>query len=130
MKIIKKEKLPPWISKSFTDGVYRTVKTKENIILYRTYGGNAKIQGAFATTLPARNRINAKINSALVPDWKNSRQYEAIIEVPKGTTLNIGRVEKQYTKSGSLLQGDGDQILLPQNWPKDWIKDTIKVPSK
>ncbi|APH06932.1 hypothetical protein A9C19_03050 [Bacillus weihaiensis] len=97
---------------------------------YRTYGGGAKANGSFVTTRPAGNRINAKIDTALVPDWKNTREFEAIIEVPKGQILNIGRVEKQYTKTGALLEGDADQILLPQGWQSEWIKDIRKVPSK
>ncbi len=52
-------------------------------ISHWTYGGGAKAGGAFVTTSPAGNRINAKIYTALVPDWKNSRQYEAVIEVQK-----------------------------------------------
>ncbi|MFS0559414.1 LXG domain-containing protein [Terribacillus sp. 179-K 1B1 HS] len=128
--VIEKAELPDWIAESFTDGNYRTVITEENITFYRTYGAGAKETGAFVTTSPAGNRINAKISTALVPDWKNSRQFEAVIEVPKGEILNIGRVEKQYTKSGAILEGDGDQILLPQGWPSEWIKETRKVPSK
>jgi len=130
VKLIAKVNLPNWISESFTDGIYRTVITEENIIFYRTYGGNAKVNGAFVTTVPAGNRINAKINAALVPDWKNSRQYEAVIEVPKRQLLKIGRVEKQYTRTGAFLKGDGDQVLLPQGWPLEWIKEIREVPSK
>ena len=130
VKVIDKVDLPEWIGESFTDGNYRTVITEQNITFYRTYGGGAKVDGSFVTTTPAGNRINAKINTALVPEWKNSRQYEAVIEVPKGTTINIGRVEKQYTKTGALLAGDGDQILLPQGWSSEWIKEIREVPSK
>jgi hypothetical protein len=130
VKVIEKENLPDWISESFTDSNYRTVITEESIILYRAYGGGAKANGSFVTTSPAGNRINAKENTALVPDWKNTREYEAVIEVPKGQILNIGRVEKQYTKSGALLKGDGDQILLPQGWPSEWIKEIRNVPSR
>ncbi|BBU39224.1 hypothetical protein APP_15160 [Aeribacillus pallidus] len=130
VKVIEKVDLPDWIRESFTDGIYRTVITEENITLYRTFGGGAKVNGSFVTTSPAGNRINAKINTALVPDWKNSRQYEAVIEVPKGQVLNIGRVEKQYTKTGALLKGDGDQILLPQGWPSEWIKEIREIPSR
>ncbi|WP_439024602.1 ribonuclease YeeF family protein [Bacillus halotolerans] len=130
VKVIKKQNLQDWISDSFTDGKYRTVITEENINFYRTFGGTAKINGSFVTTSPAGNRINAKINTALVPDWKNSREYEAVIEVPKGQILNIGRVEKQYTKTGTLLKGEGDQILLPKDWPSEWIKEIRKVPSR
>ena len=130
VKVIEKVDLADWISESFTDSNYRTVITEENIKFYRTYGGGAKASGAFVTTSPAGNRLNAKVSTALVPDWKNSRQYEAVIEVPKGQVLNIGRVEKQYTKTGALLEGDGDQILLPQGWPSEWIKETREVPSR
>ncbi|AGX44478.1 EndoU domain-containing protein [Clostridium saccharobutylicum] len=109
VKVIDKVDLPDWIRESYTDGNYRTVITEENIIFYRTYGGGAKLNGSFVTTSPAGNRINAKITTALVPDWKNSRQYEAVIEVPKGQILNIGKVEKQYTKTGkvSKMKGGG-----------------------
>ncbi|WP_072578608.1 hypothetical protein [Bacillus weihaiensis] len=130
VKVIEKVDLPDWIMESFTDSNYRTVITEEDITFYRTYGGGAKANGSFVTTRPAGNRINAKIDTALVPDWKNTREFEAIIEVPKGQILNIGRVEKQYTKTGALLEGDADQILLPQGWQSEWIKDIRKVPSK
>lgn len=130
VKVIKKEDLPGWIKSSFSDGNYRTVITEEDITFYRTYGGEAKANGSFVTTSPAGNRINAKIDAALVPDWKNTREFEAVIEVPKGQILNIGRVEKQYTKTGTILEGDADQILLPQDWPTKWIKDIREVPSK
>ena len=36
-------------------------------------------------------------------------QYEAVIEIPKGEVLNIGRVAEQNTKTGALLKGDADQ---------------------
>src|SRR5699024_2385229 len=107
VKVIGKVDLPDWIRDSFTNGNYKTVITEENIIFYRTYGGGAKANGSFVTTSPAGNRINSKINTALVPDWKNTREFEAVIEVPKGQILNIGKVEKQYTKTGALLKGDG-----------------------
>ncbi|WP_234998534.1 hypothetical protein [Salirhabdus sp. Marseille-P4669] len=130
VKVIEKVDLPDWIRESFTDSNYRTVITEENITLYRTYGGGSKANGSFVTTRPAGNRINAKIDAALIPDWKNTREFEAVIEVPKGQILNIGRVEKQYTKTGALLAGDADQILLPQGWPSEWIKEIRIVPSK
>ncbi|MGR6898122.1 pre-toxin TG domain-containing protein [Rummeliibacillus sp. BSL5] len=130
VEVIEKVDLAEWISESFTDCNYRTVITKEKIIFYRTYGGGARATGSFVTTSPAGNRINAKTSTALVPDWKNTREFEAVIEVPKGQVLNIGKVEKQYTKSGALLEGNGDQILLPQDWPSEWIKETRKVPSR
>ncbi len=108
--------MPSWIQESFTDGHYRTVITDQDIVVYRVYGGKAKDSGGFATTEPAQNRMQSKIDSALLPEWKNTRQYEAAILIPKGTVLNIGKVAPQTIKeSGTILDGNADQILLPQN---------------
>ncbi|MGY3718271.1 pre-toxin TG domain-containing protein, partial [Sutcliffiella cohnii] len=109
--IIDKAQLPSWIQESFTDGVYRTVKTNESVTLYRTFGGMADAGGGFATTLPSSSRIQAKIDTALLPEWGNSRMYEAVIVIPEGQVLNIGKVAPQNTKSGTNLAGGGDQVL-------------------
>ncbi|GCD83033.1 hypothetical protein PTHTG4_20960 [Parageobacillus thermoglucosidasius] len=127
---IEKMPLPSSIATTFKDSNYRTVITKENITVYRVFGGHADAGGTFATTSPAVNRIQTKIDLALLPEWKNTRNYEAVIEVPKGTILNIGRAEKQVTKTGSILKGDADQILLPLNYPLEWIKEIRPIPSK
>ena len=68
-----------------------------------------------------------KIDSAILPEWKNTLRYEAEIVIPKGTTLNIGRVEEQFTMSGARLAGDADQFLLPENWDLNWIKSIREV---
>lgn len=56
--------------------------------------------------------------------------YEAVIEVPKGEILNIGKVAEQITESGAKLVGGGDQVVLPLNWDLNWIKEIRIVPSK
>jgi len=127
---IDKANLPEWIADSYTDGIYRTVETNETVTLYRTFGGRADAGGGFATTVPVASRIGAKIDTALLPEWGNTRMYEVAIEVPKGQVLNIGKVAEQYTKTGTKLVGQGDQILLPQDWPLEWIKEIRVVPSK
>jgi RHS repeat-associated protein len=126
--VIDKQVLPEWIKDTFTDGEYSTVVTNEDITLYRVYGGRAEATGSFVTTQPAVNRIQTKIDSALLPEWGGTREFEAEIVVPKGTVLNIGKVAPQTIKStGTVLKGGADQVLLPQNWPKDWIRSTRKV---
>lgn len=129
VKIVQKdESLPSFVKDSFKDGIYRTVVTNEDIVVYRVYGGNAKAEGSFVTTSPANNKIQAKIDAALLPEWKNTRQFEAEIIIPKGTTINVGRVEEQIIReSGTVLKGDADQILMPKDWPSSWIKSTRKV---
>jgi len=124
----KNESVPGWIKESFLDSNYRTVVTSEDITVYRVYGGNAQADGAFVSTSPAGNRIQAKIDAALLPEWKNTRVFEAEIVIPKGTQLDIGKVAPQTISStGTILEGGADQLLMPQGWPKEWIKSTRGV---
>lgn len=132
-KVIEVEKanLPDWIQATFTDGQYRTVETLEDVKVYRTYGGKAKQTGGYATTSPAKTRIDAKIDTALLPEWGNSRKYEIEITITKGQQLNIGKVAPQTIEStGTILSGGVDQILLPQGWSSEWMTNTKIVPSK
>ncbi len=112
-KEINKQALPDWIVESFEGGNYKTVMTQEDIIVYRVFGGKASSTGAFVTTVPACNLINAKIDAALLPEWKNFKEFETIIKIPKGTILNIGKVAPQTTISGTILEGGADQYLMP-----------------
>lgn len=124
--VVEKQELPSWLIDTYKDGVYRTVVTNEDITVYRSFGYNAEAGGAFATSSPAVNRIQTKVDSAIL-QWKNTLRYEAEIVIPKGTTLNIGRVGEQFTMSGTRLAGDADQFLLPQNWDLNWIKSIREV---
>jgi len=130
VNVIEKTELPKWVADSFLDNEYRTVLTKENIIVYRAFGGSADAGGTFVTTNRATSRIDAKIDTALLPEWKNTRMYEARIIVPKNQRLNIGKVAPQIIEeSGTMLDGGGDQIMLPKEWPLDWIKEIRVVPN-
>ncbi|MCW7764618.1 RHS repeat-associated core domain-containing protein [Photorhabdus sp. JAR] len=127
---IEKAKLDGWIVDSFKDGKYKTVVTTQDTYVYRVYGGNAKPGGSFVSDLPTSNRIQAKIDAALLPEWKNTREFEAQILVPRGTTLHVGQVAPQTTKSGAVLKGEATQILLPRDWDQSWIKNMKSIPSK
>ncbi|ENK5394995.1 hypothetical protein AB3U68_002178 [Listeria monocytogenes] len=85
-----REILTQGVIDSFLDGNYRTVKTTEEITVYRVFGGNAKSTGSFVTINKAISRIDAKIDMALLPEWKNTRMDEAEIIIPKGQQINIG----------------------------------------
>lgn len=119
--------LAPWTKESFLDSNYRTVRTTEDIKVYRVFGGSAKPGGAFVTTEPALSKIQAKIDAALLPEWKNTRQFEAEIIIPKGTVLSVGKVAPQtIVSSGTILAGNVDQVLMPLNWPKEWVQ-TVRL---
>src|SRR5699024_4882606 len=127
VSVVETQELYKDLAETFKDANYRTVITNEDTTVYRSFGYNADAGGAFATTTPSSSRIQTRIDSALLPEWKNSLQYEAEIIIPKGTTLNIGRVKEQFTISGARLAGDADQILLPRNWDLNWIKSIKNI---
>lgn len=128
--VVDQDKLPESLSSTFAEGEYQTIVTGEDITLYRSFGGKADAGGAFATTRPAESRIQAKLDLALLPEWGNSRAYEAEIQIPAGQRVNIGIVAPQTIKgSGTLLPGGAVQILLPKDWPLEWITKIRVVPS-
>lgn len=130
--VIDKQELPESLGNTFTDGEYRTVVTNEDITLYRDFGFKAYSDGGFATTSPAQSAIQARIDSALLPEWKNSIEYEEEIVVPKGTVLQVGKVAPQVTKGGITLTGGADQVILPIGWDTNWVKGvrTLSVGGK
>jgi flagellin-like hook-associated protein FlgL len=88
---------------------FQTLKTElAKIADDSDFQGKPDAGGSFVAPATASIKIQTKIDLALLPEWKNTRSYEAIIEIPEGIILNIGRAEKQYTKSGAMLKGDED----------------------
>lgn len=112
VKELPKAALPISVQDTFHGRNYRTVETTEDLTLYRVYGGNTNKQGSYLTTQLPVDKMDTKIESALLPEWKNTREYYCEVEVPKGTTLNIGKVGEQRTIDNTLLKGGADQILV------------------
>lgn len=108
----------PGDKESFQGGKYRTVETTEDLVLYRVYGEGADKQGRFLTTERPTDRMNAKIEMALLPQWANSRRFYCEVEIPKGTVLNIGKCEAQKMEGGEMLQGGVEQIMVSDEFVK------------
>lgn len=110
---------------SFQKENYRTVETTEDITLYRVYGEGAGKQGRFLTTERPTDRMSVKDTLALPTKiegeerWTNSRQYYCEVKIPKGTVLNIGKIETQETTGGETLQGGADQVLVSYDFVKE-----------
>lgn len=128
--------LPDSIVSSFKNGEYKTFKTIKEVVLYRVYGRRyeddkgAAAFGAFATTEFAESRIDVKIRLALNPAWHNAKLVEEKIVVPVGVILNVGKVAPVCLKTGTILEGGADQVLLPQDWSKEWVAGYREVTSK
>lgn len=109
------------IKSTFLDGQYATVETTAPVTAFRKFGGTgnqAKADGGFATTVQNASRSD----TAVFKKWSNQR-FEARLNIPEGTVLNIGKVAPQTSKSGKNVyhQGRADQVLLPQDYPASWI---------
>lgn len=129
VRIIKTEPLSKEIVDSFLNGNYYTCITKEEIYLYRIFGQckfnerikGARVNGSFATTEFAESLVDVKVRLALDPSWLNTKMYEAKILVPRNTKLHVGIVAPRETQGGGVLEGGAEQVILPFDWPKDWI---------
>jgi len=122
------QELPENLKNTFRNGYYRTVETTEDLLLFRVYGGGAKKEGRFLTTQTPQDRLYAKVEMALLNQWKNSRIYYCEVEVPKGTVLNIGKVGEQLSLGNNILSGGSDQILVslefascPQHYKEEHV---------
>lgn len=132
---IETQKLENWLKSSFYNGKYCTYITLDDLVLYRIFGRysmkikdnlyglpqGAKSLGAFASTEFAESLIDAKIRLALAPSWLSTKAYEEKILLPQGSIINVGIVAPVKLKTGTVLEGGADQILLPQNWSEKWI---------
>ena len=126
------ERIPygPQVTASFKGGVYQSFRTMAPIVLYRVFGQyrgsgptqkGARLNGGFASTEFAESIIDAKLRLALDPAWANTKMYEARLIVPAGISISIGTVASVVLKTGTVLPGGADQILLPLGWPESWI---------
>ena len=53
-------------------------------------------------------------------------RFEATIDVPINTKMNIGKVGPQNSTDGlQTLAGKGDQVILPYQWNKKWVSRIV-----
>ncbi len=124
LRKIDKIKYDETITSSFKNGEYNSYITLDDLILYRIFGQfksnisdkikGARANGAFVSTEFAESLIDAKQRLAFDPSWMNTKVYEAKILLPKGSEISLGIVAPVVTKSGTVLAGGAEQILIPQ----------------
>lgn len=85
------------------------------------------MRGRFASTEFAESVIDAKLRLALDPKWANTKMYEAKLLIPPNIIISLGIVAPVKLPTGTVLPGGAEQIILPFNWPKEWIQGYRRV---
>jgi hypothetical protein len=105
----------------FRNRSYLERKTPEETILYRVWGQDEAGKGAaelghwWSRTRPL-GPLQARIDSAIRPEWPNTFETITSIRVPRGTTIYEGPAEAQ-----DHWLGGGSQVYLRNVNPR-WIK--------
>jgi RHS repeat-associated protein len=105
------------IAATFRGGSYTQNVTSETTTLYRAYGGTAGEVGGYWTRTAPTGPLQARIDSALAPQWGNTAQSVSTIRVPPGTTIFEGFAAPQ----GNLI-GGGSQVFIPNVNPSWLVK--------
>ena len=107
---------------TFRSGSYAEKVAETDLYFYHDYGGRAKADGRYWTPQPSTGPLQSQLDSAILPEFGNTLQNQAIIKVPKGTVYYEGAAAPQAGTVGTRpsLQGGGVQIFLP-NPKTEWI---------
>jgi hypothetical protein len=114
--LLPQERLYGNESLTFRNGQYQTVVTTLPLKLYRAFGGAAMPGGSFVTPDSIRDTSATRRDLAILIAWGNTLEFEAVINVPVATKLNVGIAASQAD-----LQGGGEQVIMPFQWNVAWI---------
>jgi len=109
---------------TFRSGTYTENIVETDLYLFRDYGGKANVDGRYWTPEQSSGPMQSQLDSAVLPEWGNSFQHQAVIKVPKGTKYYEGPAAPQKGTVGTQpeLLGGGTQVFLP-NPKKEWINN-------
>jgi hypothetical protein len=103
------------VAATFRGGSYTQTVTTEATTLYRAYGGTAGEVGGYWTRTAPTGPLQARVDSALAPQWGNTARSVSTIRVPAGITIFEGFAAPQ----GNLI-GVGSQVFI-QNVNPVWL---------
>ena len=124
---------------SFLNQAYESYITTAPLILYRVFGRfirdsgegeGARATGRFISTEFAESMIDVKSRLALEPKWFNTRMYEEKLCVPAGIKFYLGIVAPVKIKSGTILSGGAQQILLTEPCRREWALGYRRIMSR
>lgn len=86
---------------------------------YRRFGGNADLGGSYVSTSAKLTREEL----ALVKEFNNSMRFEAIIKIPKGQKLAVGKVGPWPVKAPEFMGGADQIIITKYDYPESvWVQ--------
>ena len=107
---------------TFRSGTYTEKVTDDDTYFYRDYGGTASATGRFWTPEPSSGPMQSQMDSAVLPEWGNTFESQAVMKVPAGNTYYEGAAASQTGTVGTqpTLMGGGTQAFFP-NLDPSWI---------
>ncbi|CEN37548.1 hypothetical protein CCYN49044_20180 [Capnocytophaga cynodegmi] len=119
IKILPTEKLFGNQADTFLNSKYIIAETTEDILTYRRFGGSAKLRGVYVSTSEKLTREEL----ALVKEFNNSMRFEAIIKIPKGEKLAVGKVGPWPPKAPEFMGGADQIIIIKYQYPENvWVQ--------
>jgi len=103
---------------SFRGGSYSEIVTTQTTALYRVFPSGGNALGSYWTRIPPSGPLQSQLDSALLPEWGNTAENVAEIQVPNGTTLYEGFAAAQ--QGSASLPGGGSQVFIP-NVDPSWL---------
>jgi hypothetical protein len=122
--LIPQEKLFGSDSATFMNHQWQTVVNVKPVTFYRVFGGKALPGGLFVGIEPAKDTSAVRADLAILPSWGNTLHFEAVIDVPPATKLQIGIAGPQPP-----LPGGAAQVILPFQWDTRWIREVHDLKS-
>ena len=111
--VINKEGKRVQIAEGFRSSTYSQVVESTDTLLYRVHGPGGEL-GSWWTRTPPRGPLQARLDSAIRPEWGNPMTEITVVSVPKGNPFFEGAVAAQ----GSMV-GGGTQVYIP-HVPDAW----------
>ena len=117
------------VADTFRSGSYTSITSEKPVKLYRVYGGNADQLGSYWTTTKPSGPLQASLDSALDPAWRNTANHWVEVTLPSGTAYYQGITSNAILKGigpvgppTGVLNGGGSQVYLPRGTvPRNWI---------
>jgi hypothetical protein len=114
------------VAETFRSSSYFEVVSKEPVKMYRVYGGGAGELAPYWSRTKPTGPLQAQLDAAILPDFRNTAAKWVEIEVPAGTKFFDGAASPQYLHAhgsnipvGQLL-GGGNQVYIPRV-DRGWI---------